>query len=127
VLYAHALPVSNDRRHRARYPTRRARATLTAAATRAAALPVAPFAPAVGSGGPFPPELLKAPRKWWPWAVALSVWPWPLPEQASWTSGILAPVGAVIRPQRPNMNKMFCERHPPCPSQAVAVWPPPRE
>ncbi|KAG8465202.1 hypothetical protein KFE25_012565 [Diacronema lutheri] len=83
-----------------------------------------PLTPAVGSGGPFPPEMLSAPRKHWPWSVALNVWPWPLPEQASWTSGVLAPVGVRIRPQRPNMNKMFCDRHPPCPSQQSAVWPP---
>jgi hypothetical protein len=71
--------------------------------------------------------MLTAPRKHWPWSVALNVWPWPLPRQCSWTSGVLAPLGATIRPQRSNMNKMFCDRHPPCPSQDVAVWPPPRE
>ncbi|KAJ1617893.1 hypothetical protein T492DRAFT_1096621 [Pavlovales sp. CCMP2436] len=83
-----------------------------------------PMTPAVGSGGFFPPEMLVGPRKHWPWSVALTVWPWPLPEQASWTSGVLAPVGSRILPQRPNMNKIYCDRHPPCPSQEALVWPP---
>lgn len=86
-----------------------------------------PLTPAVGSGGPYAPEMRAAPRKFWPWAVALDVWPWPMPEQASWTSGVLTAPGAQIAPQRPNINRMFCEsKHGPCPSQSAAVWPPPR-
>lgn len=85
-----------------------------------------PQTPAVGSGGPYPPELRAAPRKFWPWAVALDVWPWSMPEAASWTSGVLLPKGTLVQPQRPSINSMFCSRHPPCPSQEVAAWPPPR-
>ena len=73
----------------------------------------------------FPPEMRAAPRRSWPFAVSLAVWPGPMPERVPWISGVLAPAGEVVVSGRPNdrWRERWCTRHGPCTEVADAADP----
>ena len=56
-------------------------------------------------------------RRDWPWAVAVNVWPWEVPEKIAWQAGLLSKKGSPAwRGTRlPDWHHKFCKgKHGPC-------------
>ena len=71
----------------------------------------------IASGPAIPEKMRKAPRHDWPWAVRAQSWPWEVPKQVEWQSGLLAVRGATVwqGTTLPGWHTKFCEgRHGPC-------------
>mmetsp|Transcript_1203 Transcript_1203/g.2774 ORF Transcript_1203/g.2774 Transcript_1203/m.2774 type:complete len:221 (+) Transcript_1203:30-692(+) len=70
----------------------------------------------IAAGPILPLAMRTAPRKKQPWAVARRIWPWPVPQNISWQSGILAPRAAQVwsTTRQPGWYERFCRRHGPC-------------
>ena len=64
----------------------------------------------------FPPAMRAADRASWPFAVPSRIWPGPVPERISWTSGVLAPAEKEVISASPNDRwwERWCARHGPC-------------
>ena len=64
----------------------------------------------------FPPAMRAADRASWPFAVPSRIWPGPVPERISWTSGVLAPAEEEVISAPPNDRwwERWCARHGPC-------------
>lgn len=69
----------------------------------------------------FPPAMRAADRASWPFAVPSRIWPGPVPERISWTSGVLAPAEEEIISAPPNDRwwERWCARHGPCENEAA--------
>ena len=71
----------------------------------------------IAAGPTLPLRMRQAPRRDWPWAVAVNVWPWEVPEKIAWQAGLLATKGAPVwRSTRlPDWHHKFCNgRYGPC-------------
>ena len=64
----------------------------------------------------FPLAMRAADRASWPFAVPSRIWPGPVPERISWTSGVLAPAEEEVISAPPNDRwwERWCARHGPC-------------
>ena len=78
-------------------------------------LPEAPKDPHFGHST-YPERMRQAPRRDWPWAVSMDVWPDAMPREVPWVSGVLAPAGATIGWGRPDdaWRERWCQKHGPC-------------
>lgn len=78
-------------------------------------MPHAPKDPHSGHTS-WPEAMRRAPRRTWPWAVREDIWPGPMPEHVSWTSGVLAEPGAQITSAPPGdkWRERWCRKHGPC-------------
>jgi hypothetical protein len=63
----------------------------------------------------FPRAMRSSPRKVWPWAVDVKIWPGEIPEHVPWISGVLAPADAVVRsaPADDPWRRKWCQKHGP--------------
>jgi hypothetical protein len=71
----------------------------------------------IAAGPTLPLRMRRAPRRDWPWAVAVNVWPWEVPEKIAWQAGLLSKKGSPAwRGTRlPDWHHKFCKgKHGPC-------------
>jgi hypothetical protein len=71
----------------------------------------------IAAGPTLPGRMRHAPRRDWPWAVAVNVWPWEVPEKIAWQAGLLAERSAPVwrGTQKPDWHHKFCRgKHGPC-------------
>ena len=67
----------------------------------------------IAAGPTLPRAMRDAPRKEWPWAVAESLWPLPVPEYIAWQSGIVADRSEAVWQSvtLPGWHRRFCKKH----------------
>jgi hypothetical protein len=75
-----------------------------------------PRRPTVGDSGEYPPEMRAAARQDWPWHVQENVYPWPMPREVHWVSGVILPAeqgGAdgMVTPTLPANFERWCAKH----------------
>ena len=72
----------------------------------------------IAAGPTLPQKMRDAPRKDWPWAVAVNVWPWAVPPTIAWQAGILtssSTKGVWTSTELPDWHHKFCKgKYGPC-------------
>jgi len=75
-----------------------------------------PTRPKVGDSGEYPPEMRAAKREDWPWHVQENVYPYAMPRDVDWVSGVIldeAHGGAKgsVTPGEPANFERWCAKH----------------